>query len=30
MMTAQGKKDQEVPLLQRLSSLELPVTEIAN
>jgi hypothetical protein len=29
MRTATGKEDAELPLLQRISSLELPATEIA-
>jgi hypothetical protein len=29
MRTATGKKDPELPLLQRISSLELPASEIA-
>ena len=29
MRTATGKEDPEIPLLQRISSLELPVSEIA-
>ena len=29
MRTATRKEDQELPLLQRISSLELPVSEIA-
>jgi hypothetical protein len=29
MRTATGKEDPELPLLQRISSLELPATEIA-
>jgi hypothetical protein len=29
MRTAIGKKDPELPLLQRISSLELPASEIA-
>ena len=29
MRTARGKEDPELPLLQRIGSLELPVSEIA-
>jgi hypothetical protein len=30
MRTATGKEDPELPLLQRISSLQLPASEIAN
>ena len=30
MRTAPGQEDQELPLLQKISSLELPASETAN